>query len=282
MAVRGRIAAVVPAVLLVVGPALAGVPIAEAVRMACPTPGTTGPAGGSGGCPGVHRADHRTCVTARVRLCLLHDLPPTDVGADPDRDCPDTGSDPAIRVRTPATNASVCVSVDPDARLPGIGVDPPGPTDAGPTFTSPCATGAGRTVVVAGLGGTVCLQVDAGTGGETFDVDLSPCPGGTDPRVDVAGVFVRVCLIVEPRTGTDGLPDPSAGDVDLPRPDQHVPELGFGPCGRGVGVQGEALDAVGTVCVRVDRPSAPSTGDCGNRTGATVGFGEPAAGACAG
>lgn len=282
MEVRGRAARVVAAVVLVVAVGASAFPGVDAQqtrieRVECD------PAGGSGGCPGgLHRDETRTCYEEGQRVCLIHDRPDDLVTVDPDAECvqplsphaPD--DDPSITVHTPATNVTVCIGVDTSPEIPGFGFEPPGAGDIGDTFVHGCPSGTGATAVVAGVGGTVCVEVDVSGGGEDLDVDLSPCPGGADPRVDVAGQSVTICIIV----GTEqDLPDPSAGDVDIPRPVDLYPDV-RNPCRSPTGAQVDALDVGGTFCLTVEPLQSPRTGGCDNGTGAVADWGGWQLGGC--
>lgn len=227
---------------------------------------------------GVDRDDERTCLEG-VGLCVVHDLGPgASVGLDPDAACP--GRDPAVRVATPPANLSLCVGARP-GDPPRIGAEPPDAGDLGSSFVGTCADGTGATAIVAGTGATVCVRVAASTDGETFDVDLTPCPSGADPSVDLAGVHVEICVVAQIHGGGSDLPDPSAGDVDLPYPYRFVPELRLGGCGPGTGGEVEVGDAVGSACLAVTDVTAPALRTCDGGTGATVGWDDARAGACA-
>lgn len=282
MEVRGRAARVALAVVLVAAVGLPAFPGADAQRDRFERTDCD-PAGGSGGCPGgsSHNGT-RTCYEAAHRICLVHDLPDDHVAVDPDAECVQPRSphapddDPSITVRSPATNATLCIGVSTTPRIPGFGVEPPDAGDLGRTTVAGCERGDGATVIVVGVGGTVCVEVTTSGGGETFDLDLTPCPGGTDPRVDLAGQRVTICLIV----GTsEDLPDPDAGDVDMPYPIDLLPDT-RNPCRSPVGLQAEALDVSGTVCLSVEPLRSPNARGCRNGTGAVTFWGTWEIGGC--
>lgn len=282
MEVRGRAARVALAVTLVAAVGLSAFPGADAQharveRVECD------PAGGSGGCPGgPERNESRTCYEDGRRVCLVHERPGDLVTVDPEAECVQPRSphapddDPSITVHTPASNVTVCIGVDTTPQIPGVGFEPPDAGDLGDTFVHGCERGTGATAVVVGVGGTVCVEVDVSGGGEQLDVDLTPCPGGTDPRVDVAGKSITICIIV----GThEDLPDPSAGDVDIPKPNQMLPDL-RNPCRSPSGAQAEVLDASATFCLSIESLRSPRADGCEDGTGAVTTWGGWRLGGC--
>lgn len=282
MEVRGRAARVALAVTLVAAVGASAFPGVDA-QQARFERDLCDPAGGSGGCPGgLHHNGSRTCYEDGRRVCLIHEMPEEVVRVDPEAECVDPRSphapdeDPAITVRTPATNVTICVGADPSPQIPGVGFEPPDAGDLGGTYVRSCSRGHGATAVVAGVGATLCVEVEVGDDGDDLAVDLTPCPGGTDPRIDVAGQRVTICIIVGT---TENLPDPDAGDVDIPEPYQLLPRT-RDPCRSPAGAQVEVIDASATFCLTVGPADTPRSRDCDNGTGVTTAWGGWRLGGC--
>lgn len=227
------------------------------------------------GCPArLNRSANRTCVSGTARLCLVHDVGP-QVQINEQAGC--TFHDPGLRVAAAGLNVTICAEATPTPTLPPIGVDPPDDPPDGRTTVRTCDDGVGATALVRGFGARLCVEVEAGDGGDTLDVDLAPCPGGTDPRFDVAGKHVTICVRAGVFAG-DSV-DPDAGDVEIPRPRQLL-EIESARCRHGNGARAWASGASATVCLEVETPD-PGLRECEDGTGLTATSGGDEAGACA-
>lgn len=282
MEVRG--AALLAAALLVTS--LAAVPApASAVMTHDPAPSDA---------TGEHCVEsvRRVCVTADPGPAPNGSEGPPDgsdapAGAEHDRDCP-SHQGRRVHVAILDGNATVCVGivVDPTPDPPTVTVEPPS-VDASDTVpdgrssVGGCGSGDGGSVVVLGNGATLCVDASVGTGGSTFDVDLTPCPSGVDPRVEVAGVIVNLCLFVRAHTDLPGAPDVEPGSVDA---DVPPPSYSLEPCPRGVDPRVSWLGMRVEVCVLFDAnpPTAPmEASECGGgASGRNASAGEATVGAC--
>lgn len=198
--------------------------------------------------------------------------------------CPSPG--PGVLVEVLGGHASACVGTftefEPD--LPSAEVPPPDGDPAalvpdGETSFGPCANSLGGKLLVLGNGASVCVQAEAGTGGETFNLDLTPCPSGVDPRVDVAGVWVRLCIRAHTVTDLGDVPDVGPRDL-LPIVDSLRPDVSTEPCSGGVD-PGVTWFGIGAhICLRVQAQPPASAETCSGGLGGTVHVAGSKAGAC--